>query len=179
MKVLAFGASNSGTSINQKLAVHAANVFQSDVAQDVHVEVIDLNDYEMPIYSTDREGASGIPERANDLFGKIGAADALIISFAEYNGSYSSAYKNVFDWMSRIDMKVYQDKPIVVLSTSPGDYGGANVLKTVVDTAPFFGADVKGQLSVPKFDQHFDGESGTLTDPALGAALRESLAQLA
>jgi NAD(P)H-dependent FMN reductase len=179
MKVLTFGASNSGTSINQQLAIHAAEVFQSDVAPDADVEVINLNDYEMPIYSTDREGASGIPDQAKTLFSKIGAADALIISFAEYNGSYSSAYKNIFDWMSRIDMKVYQDKPAVVLSTSPSEYGGANVLKTVVDTAPFFGAAVKGQLSVPEFAQNFDGATGALTNPALGAALRENLAQLA
>lgn len=178
MKVLTFGASNSSTSTNQKLALHAAEVLKSDVVQGVEIETIDLNDYEMPIYSTDRESASGIPEEAKKFFAQIGAADVLIMSFAEYNGSYSSAYKNVFDWMSRIDMKVYQDKPTVVLSTSPSSYGGANVLKTVVDTAPFFGADIKGQLSVPEFAQNFDGEKGALTNPELVAALRENLSQL-
>lgn len=178
MKVLTFGASNSSTSINQKLALHAAEIFQSDVGQDVEIEVIDLDEYEMPIYSTDREGASGIPEDASKFFAQIGASDALIMAFAEYNGSYSSAYKNILDWMSRIDMKVYQDKPTVVLSTSPSPYGGANVLKTVVDTAPFLGANIKGQLSVPEFPQNFDVEKGGLTNPELVTALREHLSQL-
>ena len=58
----------------------------------------------------------GIPELAHDFFDKIGAADAVLISFAEHNGFYTAAYKNIFDWASRIDMRVYQDKPAVLLS---------------------------------------------------------------
>ncbi len=48
------------------------------------VETIDLNDYEMPIYSIDRQNDGGIPQLAHDFFDKIGEADAVLISFAEH-----------------------------------------------------------------------------------------------
>lgn len=48
-KIIAFGASSSKTSINKELATYAAHQFQN-----ASVEVLDLNDYEMPIFSTDR-----------------------------------------------------------------------------------------------------------------------------
>ena len=36
----------------------------------------------------------------------VGDADAGLVSFAEHNRTVTSAWKNLFDWMSRIDMKV-------------------------------------------------------------------------
>ena len=49
-KIVAFGASSSSRSINHQLAQWVA-----DQLEDVEVSLLDLNDYEMPIYSTDRE----------------------------------------------------------------------------------------------------------------------------
>jgi NAD(P)H-dependent FMN reductase len=126
--ILVFAASNSTTSINKRLAVHAANVLKNELAASVVIDVLDLNDYEMPICSPERENEIGVPKLAQDFYDRIGAADGLIISFAEHNGHYSAAYKNIFDWCSRINMKVFQDKPQVVLSTSPGKGGGCERL---------------------------------------------------
>ena len=55
MKVLAFAASNSRSSINKRLVTHAAEVFAQEIDTTAEAEVIDLNDYELPIYSEDRE----------------------------------------------------------------------------------------------------------------------------
>lgn len=151
MKVLAIGATNSKKSMNKQLATYVAGLIE-----DSEVETLDLNDYEMPIYSVDREQESGIHELAKTFFNKIADSDAIVISFAEYNGSYSSAYKNIFDWCSRIDMKVFQNKPVILLSASPGPGGATSVLASAVGSAPFFGADVKGSLSFPSFYENFD-----------------------
>ena len=118
MKVLAFAASSSSNSINKKLVTYAASLLSN-----AEVEILDINDYEMPLYSEDKEKELGQPEAAKRFFNKIGAADALLISFAEHNGSYTAAYKNLYDWTSRIDPKVYQGKPMVMLATSPGPGG--------------------------------------------------------
>ncbi|MFT4704274.1 MAG: chromate reductase [Bradymonadia bacterium] len=144
----------------------------------IEVELPDLNDFEMPIYTTDRERASGIPDDAQRFFKHIGDADALLISYAEHNGFYTAAFKNIFDWASRIDAKVFQGKPQLVLSTSPGGGGGASVLKTALDSAQWYGADVVSSLAVPRFGDNFDTESGALTDPDLGEQLGRALQRL-
>ena len=172
MRLLVFAATTSRESINRQLLDYAVQL----LGDDVEVEMIDLNDYEMPIYSVDREQEGGIPNAAQDFFDKIGAADAVLISFAEHNGFYTAAYKNVFDWASRIDMRVYQDKPVVLFSTSIGPSGGANVLKTAVMSGQFFGYDVKASLSIPSFHENFDTESGALRDPELDRQFRAALA---
>ena len=168
MKVLAFGASNSKASINRQLATYAASLIDGEVDR----EVIDLNDYEMPLYSADREQASGIPEQAKALFSKIGDSDVVIISFAEHNGSYTAAYKNTFDWCSRIDQKVFQNKSVVFLSTSPGPGGASSVLAAATSSAPFFAAEVKGSLSVPSFQDNFDSDARRITDDELNSQIK-------
>lgn len=178
MKVLAFAASNSTTSINKQLATHAANVLKSEISPHAELEVLDLNDFEMPIYSFDREGSNGIPKLAKDFFEKLGNADVIIISYAEHNFSYTTAYKNIFDWATRINMKIFQDKPVIALSASVGEYGAATTLNAFIDKSGYFGADVKGNLSVGSFGDVFDSEKGILTDADLSAKLLTALQSL-
>jgi NAD(P)H-dependent FMN reductase len=178
MKVLAFAASNSSKSINKQLVAHAADILKSEVIDDVEIEFLDLNDYEMPIYSSDREEASGIPDLAHQFAAKIGDTGAILISYAEHNGNYSAAYKNIFDWASRIGGKVYQGKAMVILATSPGQGGAGTVLGLAKTSAPFFGADVKASLSIPSFYDVFDMEKGVIHDAGLQKQLRDTLASL-
>lgn len=173
MKVLAFAASNSENSINRYLVTYAAKMVKGGV-----VELLDLNDFEMPIFSPERELKLGVPEQATLFFNKITEADVIIISFAEHNGSYTAAYKNLFDWVSRIDMKVYQGKPILMLATSPGPGGAANVLSSSSGSAAYFAADLKATLSIPRFFDNFDIEKGLLTNADMNAALIEAIAKL-
>jgi chromate reductase len=173
MKVLAFAASNSRSSINKALVTYASSLLEH-----AQIDLIDLNDYEMPIYSSDRENDSGIPPLAHDFYNKISAVDAVIISFAEHNGSYTAAYKNLFDWTSRIDPKVYQDKPTVLLATSPGPGGAGGVLAAAKGSAPYFGMKVKADLSVAKFFDEFDVEKGTLKNAAMNEQLLTTISQL-
>lgn len=162
MKVLAFAASNSKNSINKQLATYTANLVEN-----AQVEILDINDYEMPIFSEDREKELGQPAQAQAFYKKLGEADAIIVSFAEHNGSYTAAYKNLFDWTSRIDMKVFQNKPMLMLATSPGPGGAGSVLAAASGSAPYFAADVKASISIPSFYDNFDVETGKLTNPEL------------
>lgn len=173
MKVLAFGASSSKTSINKSFATYAANLIPN-----AEVEVLDLNDYELPLFSTDKEEELGQPELAKQFFAKIGNADAIVVSFAEHNGSYTAAYKNLFDWTSRIDMKVFQNKPMLLLATSPGPGGASSVLAAAKGSAPFFAADVKGDFSLPSFYDNFDLAEQTLKTEALANQLLAQVSKL-
>ncbi len=133
----------------------------------------------MPIYSSDREEAGGIPDLAQAFRDKISAADAVIISFAEHNGSYSAAYKNTFDWASRLEGKVYEGTTMVLLATSPGPGGAQSVLAMAAGSMPFFGAEVKATLSIASFYDAFDAEKGAMRDVALDVELKAAVATLA
>ncbi|PST95599.1 NADPH-dependent FMN reductase [Photobacterium iliopiscarium] len=166
MKLLTFAASNSRQSINKHIATYAASL-----AIGADIDVLDINDFEMPLYSIDRETETGIPALAQDFLNRIAQADAVIISFAEHNGSYTAAYKNLFDWASRIEPKVYQNKPMLLLATSPGPGGASSVLATAVNSAPYFNGDVKASLSIPSFYDNFDLGIGKITNSDINTAL--------
>ena len=166
MKIIAFGASSSSKSINKQLATYAANLV-AEVQANVDIEILDLNDFELPLFSQDKEIALGQPEAAKAFINKLGESDAIIISFAEHNGNYSAAYKNLFDWASRIDKKVYQNKAMLLLATSPGPGGAGSVLAVATGSAPYFDGKVKASLSVPNFFDNFDVENTKLTNDEL------------
>jgi NAD(P)H-dependent FMN reductase len=179
MNILGFAASSSRSSINKALVTYAARLLEGGLIPDVTVEIIDLNDYEPPLYSIDRQNEGGIAEAAQRFYDKIGAADGVLVSFAEHNGSYTAAFKNLYDWTSRIDRRVYRDKPTVMLSTSNGSRGGHRVLDTATTTAPYVGADLRASVSIPHFADNFDLARGELTNPELRAQLEAALAAFA
>ena len=156
-KIIAFGGSSSRNSINKQLATYTANLFQN-----AEVEILDLNDYEMPVFSVDKEKEHGIHDLAHDFYAKIGSADFIVLSLAEHNGAYSSAFKNTLDWASRINNKTFQQKPMLLLATSPGARGGGTVLEIATKRFPFQGADVKGSFSLPAFYENFDAVNGII-----------------
>ena len=172
MKLLAFGASTSSTSINRKLANHAAR--QVPEAQ---VTDLDLNTFDLPTYSSDQEEENGIPVAAQRFLETIRAHDAIVISMAEHNGSYTAAFKNLYDWTSRIENKPWSDKPMLLLSTSPGARGGASVMATAAATFPRMGADLRGTFSLPSFYDNFTDADG-ITDPTLADELSKAVQQL-
>lgn len=178
MKILAFAATNSRNSINRELVEHAAARLKAEILPRAEFEFLNLNDYEMPIYSIDRERENGIPSEARAFFNKIGEADAVLISFAEHNGSVTAAWKNIFDWMSRIDMKLWQGKPLVMLAATPGPRAGAGVLGSQEIIAPFFGAVIRGRLGIGHWSESWDSRSRALTRTEDIAALGNVLDSL-
>lgn len=160
MKVLAFAGSNSRNSINKDLVSYAAKQFENH-----ETEILDLNDYEMPIFSEDREKHDGIPTAALRFAEKIDNSDLLLISLAEHNSSYSVAFKNVFDWVSRIkDRKHFGEKPTFLMATATGPGGGKNVVSAFEARAPFSGSNVLQTFILPKFKENFDRENGIINE---------------
>ena len=99
----------------------------------------------------------------------------MLISYAEHNGNYTVAYKNLFDWATRKDREVYKGKPTVMLSTSPGPGGAQSVLGMARDSAQFFAGNVVASLSVPSFYDNYDADKAELTNAELVAALNAAL----
>jgi len=145
-KVITIAGSNSQNSINRKLLSYTSNFLKN-----VELIPIDLNDYVLPIYGADFENENGIPtavKRLNEVFDN---ADGFIVALAEHNGTYTAVFKNTLDWLSRANIKVWREKPTLLMATSPGGRGGATVLKAAVNYFPFLGANVVADFSLPSF----------------------------
>ncbi|PKH67448.1 NADPH-dependent FMN reductase [Flavobacterium sp. ALD4] len=168
MKIIAFGASPSKNSINKKLATYAAGLFENG-----EVEVLDLNSYRMPVFSVDIEEEMGEHPLAQKFLDKIAGANILVVSMAENNGNYSVAFKNVFDWCTRINAKVFQEKPMLLMATSTGAKGGVNVLGIAKDAFPYYGGNIKATFLLPSFDVNFDIENGKISNPEFDKQLKE------
>lgn len=151
MKVIAFAGSTSKTSINKQLVEFAASYFKED-----EVEILDLNHFEMPVFSVDKQEEQGIPKEAFAFSEKLASADLILMSLAEHNGAYSAAFKNILDWTSRIPAKtVFHSKSIFLMATSPGPRGGGNVLEIAKNRFPFNGGLILETFSLPSFSETF------------------------
>lgn len=178
IKILAFAATNHQNSINKKLVQYALQYLQQEAGDIVDIDLIDLIDYELPLYRQDREDEDGIPSLAADFYNKITQADAIIISFAEHNSSYTAVYKNLFDWASRINRKTYQNKPMMIMSASPGCRGGLGVLGAVTNAAASFAMDIISTISVPLFHENYDITTAEITDAEIAQAIQNSVKAL-
>lgn len=148
--IVTIGGSTSKNSINKIFAEYAG-----DLLQNVHLTKLDLNDFDMPLFSVDLQAEKGFSEGIKKLNTIIENADGFVISLAEHNGAYSAAFKNAFDWLSRINSKVWRDKPMLLLSTSPGVRGGASVLEIARNRFPFNGGNIVASMSFPSFNDNF------------------------
>ncbi len=127
MKLVAFSGSTRSGSFNQQLIKAAAKIAQEELGLDV--TVISLSDYPLPLYDGDWEDANGLPEQVLVLKQLIHSHDAVLIASPEYNASVTAVLKNTIDWMSRPGDerdpgKVLFEKPVALLSASPGGLGG-------------------------------------------------------
>ncbi|MGB5417631.1 NADPH-dependent FMN reductase [Algibacter sp.] len=163
--IIAFAGSKSKTSINKQLAKYVAGLVEG-----VQITVLDLNEFDLPIFGVDLEKEKGIPENARKFLAAIKSSDGIVLSLAEHNGAYSTAFKNLFDWMSRIDGKLWSEKPMLLMATSPGARGGASVLEIAKGRFPFMGGNIIADFSLPSFGENFS--EGRIINDDLNSALK-------
>jgi len=126
-KIIAFSGSSRKESLNKKLLAIA---IAEAKAQGAEVTLVDLRDYEMPLYNGDWEEENGLPEATKKLKKLFIEHDGLLISAPEYNSSLSPLLKNTIDWISRPEsddepsLIAYRDKVTALISASPGNFGG-------------------------------------------------------
>ena len=165
-KILVIGASSSKQSINKQFATYVAQQIE-----DTTSTVLDLNDFEMLIYSIDREKESGVPEEAQRFKALIDSHDAIVLSLAEHNGCYTAAFKNILDWTSRLQKGLWSNKLMFLLSTSPGKRGGATIMNLAKNHLPYMGANIAAHFSLPGFRTNFSPTEG-ITDTELNTAFQ-------
>ena len=186
-KVLALAGSARQQSLNKKLVQVAAHGARKAGAE---VTLIDLKDFPMPIYDGDIEVGEGIPQNARRLRELMLGHLGFLIASPEYNGSISPLLKNVIDWCSRpVDgqdgLAPYRNKVVVLMSASPGGFGGLRALPHLRTVLSNMGAIVlPDQISVPKAQEAFAPDGRMVNDKqqavieGLGETLATTLAKL-
>ena len=130
IKIAAFSGSLRADSFNRKLVTRAAQVVRDAGAE---VELLDLRDYDAPLFNEDLEAAEGMPESVKAFKAVVAGCHGLLISTPEYNHSISSALKNIIDWGSRANSAddpapCFPGTTAAVMSCSPGGLGGIRCL---------------------------------------------------
>lgn len=154
-QLLAFAGSNSSTSINYKLVK-----FTVDLIENHKVQTLNMANYPFPMFSVDVEKKDGYSNSLVELKNDIEKVDGLLISVNEHNGNPSAFFKNMLDWLSRINRRFLEGKKVFLMSASTGKRGGIGALGVIEALLPRFGAEIVTTFSLPSFNENFDLNSG-------------------
>ncbi len=162
-------------SMNRKLVVAMVHVFK-DVGAEVNV--MDLGDYDMPIYNGDYEEENGVPDTANKLIADLSACDGVFIATPEYNGCMPPLLKNTIDWTTRVELSQFSGPVYGIGSATPGPLSGIMALRQLHFILNRLGAQVvPTQLGVGQYGTAFDG-AGYLADAGALSRAEKLAAQM-
>ncbi|MFW5442711.1 MAG: NADPH-dependent FMN reductase [Methylococcaceae bacterium] len=180
-KIVFLAGSARKESLNKKLASLAANMAEAAGAE---VTIVDLKDYEMPLYNGDLEKEQGIPNNAKKLKQVFIDHDGFFIASPEYNSSFSALLKNTIDWMSRPDeenerpLVAYKGKVAALGAVSPGALGGLRGLVPLRMLLGNIGVTViPSQIAIGAGFKAFDSE-GKLIDEGQSKMLQVIIVEL-
>ena len=129
----------------------------------------------VPLFNQDVQD-QGIPVAVTQLAEEVRAADALLIASPEYNFSVSGVLKNAIDWLTRVPVQPFKDKPVALMSATAGPLGGGRhqyELRKILgsqDALLLTRPEVFIGAAHTKFDAH-----GTLTDAATRKLLSDQM----
>jgi len=151
--ILAFAGSNSSTSINYRLVQYTTTLLGEHDFQ-----LLNMTRYPFPMYSEDDEKQKGYSNSLVELKKDIQKAEGLILSVNEHNGNPSAFFKNVLDWLSRLDRKFLEGTKVFLMSTSGGKRGAKGAFEVTHNLLPRFGGEIVATFSLPSFHENFAEE---------------------
>jgi NAD(P)H-dependent FMN reductase len=160
-------------STNRQLAELAAEVAPAGTSLEPFDRLGDL-----PFYNEDVDTEDGVPEVVTALRDAAARADATLVVTPEYNGSIPGVLKNAIDWLSRpYGNSALKDKPLAVVGTSLGQYGGVwahdETRKSFGIAGPRVVEDLDLSVPAKTFDGKHPRENGEVAD-----RLRDIVAKL-
>ena len=155
--LMAFAGSNSSNSINYQLVKYTVGCIQGQ-----EIQLLNMANFPLPMYSEDYEKSNGFANSLGEFRDDLAKADGLILSVNEHNGNPSAYFKNLLDWLSRLERNFLANTPVLLMATSPGKRGGIGALEKVGEVLPRFGAASVVTFSLPSFYDNFDAKKGIL-----------------
>ena len=119
----------------------------------IETDLIDLAKDPLPILRERINRDPEPPNKALEIGDRLDQADAILLVTPEYHGSFSGALKNAIDYFRN----EFRKKPIGVVTTSTGAFGGINASTQLQHIILSVGAyPVPLKLLVPRVDQAFN-----------------------
>ena len=142
---------------NQKLGLKLQELALKEGCE---VELINLVDLRLPLYSTVEEEENGIPETVLDLATKILELKAFIIVAPKYNGVMPPVLNNAMAWTSRAtkDWRDAFNEKIVGLATHSGG-GGAKGLQAMRIQFQHLGANILAREILTTYEKPLNEET--------------------
>ncbi len=152
-------------SVTYRLALHLKKYFSEKTSH--HIDIIDVRNYEFkPDMGKVYPSVENAPEEHKEIAKRMFGADAFIIVTPEYNGSYTSYIKNLFDHFPK-----QLHKPFGIVSGSPGQLGGIRAcLQLQLLICALFGIASPYMLVTPQVDKKFSPD-GELLEPLFQNAI--------
>jgi chromate reductase len=174
MRVLAVSGSLRERSFNTSLLRAAVEAAPEGVEVELWEGLGDL-----PLYDEDMEDGE-VPASVRRLREEWAAADAILFSTPEYNGSVPGGLKNAIDWASRPKFEAaLTNKTVAVVGASTGQFGALWAQQDLKRILGIAGARVVGtEIPVSRAPERID-EEGRLVDAELFEQLRLHLSTLA
>jgi NAD(P)H-dependent FMN reductase len=159
MKIEIVSGSPREGSSTHRVALYLHKLLQERT--DHEVGILDVRSYPLPLLQKVFATVEDAPVEFRELAKRMFAADAFIIVTPEYNGSYSPAMQNMFDYFPKQHRKVFG-----LVTASPGALGGMRAAMQLQQfTMALFGIPSPYMLITPQVDKKFDTE-GNLVDPS-------------
>lgn len=142
---------------NQKLGLKLQELA---LRENCEVELINLVDLNLPLYSTVEEAQNGVPKVAVDLTAKVLALKAFIVVAPEYNGVMPPVLNNATTWITRAteDWREAFGEKIVALATHSGS-GGAKGLQAMRMHFGHLGANILARELLTNYTKDLNEES--------------------
>ena len=156
-KIIGLCGSLRKGSLNRKLLLEAVRLYGKCSFKEANLN--------LPLYNGDDEDVEK-PESTLNLHNDIKAADGVIITSPEYNKGISGVLKNALDWVSRMPVPAWKEKPVVIMSAAAGRTGGETSQYMVRACLTPFGPRIINSpiVCVAQASQQFDEDGQIISE---------------
>jgi chromate reductase, NAD(P)H dehydrogenase (quinone) len=165
MKITIIAGSPRLESITVRVAYYLNKLFKERFSQH-EFTLLELRNHQIPLVQKVWTKPDDVPMEFRDLAHTISSSDAFVLVSPEYNGSMSSALRNLFDHFPKQTKKTFG-----IVSASEGAMGGIRgAVGMQNQICGWFGIPCPNMLIVPFMDKKFDAEGNLLEEKFLNNA---------
>lgn len=159
MKITIVSGSPRKESVTVRIAKHLLTLFKQKYPQ-YEFQFVNLQEYQIPFVEKVWSTINDVPQEFKPAAEKIYNADAFVLVTPEYNGSMSSALRNLFDHFPKQNKKVFG-----IVTASDGAMGGIRAAVAMQNQiCAWFGIPCPQMLVVGNMDKKFDSEGNLLDE---------------